>query len=99
MQRPRYSWSQRLDRSAMGGIASRMAPRRVSECNQLRFCDGKVCAALGDSEGDAACRDGRMSGLIATATQQIRSNSVVLRNSAFMSLGSASAAVLGFVYW
>jgi O-antigen/teichoic acid export membrane protein len=40
-----------------------------------------------------------MSGLIATATQQIRSNSVVLRNSAFMSLGSASAAVLGFVYW
>lgn len=40
-----------------------------------------------------------MSGLITTATQQIRSNSVVLRNSAFMSLGSASAAALGFVYW
>jgi len=40
-----------------------------------------------------------MSGLIATITQQIRSNSVVLRNSAFISLGSASTAVLGFVYW
>jgi O-antigen/teichoic acid export membrane protein len=40
-----------------------------------------------------------MSGLIATVTQQIRSNSVVLRNSAFISLGSASTAVLGFVYW
>jgi O-antigen/teichoic acid export membrane protein len=40
-----------------------------------------------------------MSGLITTAAQQIRSNSVVLRNSAFMSLGSASAAALGFVYW
>ena len=61
--------------------------------------DGKICAALGDSGGDAACQGGRMSGLIARATQQIRSNSVVLRNSAFMSLGSASAAVLGFVYW
>jgi len=40
-----------------------------------------------------------MSGLIAMVTQQIRSNSVVLRNSAFMSLGSASTALLGFVYW
>ena len=40
-----------------------------------------------------------MSELIARAMRQIRSNSVVLRNSAFMSLGSASAAVLGFVYW
>lgn len=40
-----------------------------------------------------------MSGLIATVTQQIRSNSVVLRNSAFISLGNASTAVLGFVYW
>jgi len=40
-----------------------------------------------------------MSGLIATVTQLIRSNSVVLRNSACISLGSAFAAVLGFVYW
>ena len=40
-----------------------------------------------------------MRGLIAEATQQIRSNSVVLRNSAFIWLGSTSAAVLGFVYW
>jgi O-antigen/teichoic acid export membrane protein len=40
-----------------------------------------------------------MRGFIATVTEQIRSNSVVLRNSAFMSLGSASTAVLGFVYW
>jgi O-antigen/teichoic acid export membrane protein len=40
-----------------------------------------------------------MSGFIATITQQIRSNSVVLRNSAFISLGNASTAVLGFVYW
>jgi O-antigen/teichoic acid export membrane protein len=40
-----------------------------------------------------------MSGLIATVTQQIRSNSVVLRNSAFISVGSASTAGLGFVYW
>jgi O-antigen/teichoic acid export membrane protein len=40
-----------------------------------------------------------MSGLVATVTQQIRSNSVVLRNSAFISLGSASTAVLGLVYW
>jgi len=40
-----------------------------------------------------------MSGLIATVTQQIRGNSVVLRNSAFISLGSASTAALGFVYW
>jgi glycosyltransferase involved in cell wall biosynthesis len=42
MQRPRYSWSQRMDKSAMGGIASRMALRRVSERNQLGFCDDKV---------------------------------------------------------
>ena len=40
-----------------------------------------------------------MSGLIANARQQIRSNSVVLRNSAFIWLGSTSAAVVGFVYW
>ena len=40
-----------------------------------------------------------MSELIATVMQQICSNSVVLRKSAFISLGSASAAVLGFVYW
>ena len=40
-----------------------------------------------------------MSGLIARVTQQIRSNSVVLRNSAFMSLGGVSSAVLGFAYW
>jgi O-antigen/teichoic acid export membrane protein len=61
--------------------------------------NGKICAALGDSEGDAACQSGQMSGLIARAAQQIRSNSVILRNSVFMSLGSASAAVLGVVYW
>jgi hypothetical protein len=37
-----HSWSQRLDKSATGGIASRMAPRRASECNQLGFCNDKV---------------------------------------------------------
>lgn len=67
--------------------------------NDDAVTDDEVCVALADSEGDAARQNGRMSGLIATATRQIRSNSVVLRNSAFMSLGSASAAVLGFVYW
>jgi O-antigen/teichoic acid export membrane protein len=65
----------------------------------MSFYDGKVREALGGSEGNPACQDGRMSGIIAKVTQQIRRNSVVLRNSAFMSLGNLSAAVLGFVYW
>jgi O-antigen/teichoic acid export membrane protein len=67
--------------------------------NDAADTDGEICAALGASDSNGACQDGRMSGLIARATRQIRSNSVVLRNSAFMSLGSASAAVFGFVYW
>jgi len=54
---------------------------------------------LADSEGDAARWDGRMSGFMTKLTQQIRGNSVVLQNSAFISLGSASTAALGFVYW
>lgn len=40
-----------------------------------------------------------MSGFVTTALGQVRGNSVVLRNSAFIALGSASTAVLGFIYW
>jgi O-antigen/teichoic acid export membrane protein len=54
---------------------------------------------VGDRKGNVACRNGGLSGLVTTALDQVRGNAVVLRNSAFTALGSASSAVLGFVYW